>query len=708
MTRRHLLQSTLAFAGAPAPAADPWFDKPMRWAQLVFVEDDPGNYDMQLWVDYFRRTHADGACLAGGGYMAYYPTKVPFHHKSRWMKDGMDPFGDLVAACRKLNMAVIARTDPHATYQDAYEAHPDWIHVDEQGKKRRHWANPELWVTCALGPYNFEFMTDVTREIVQQYKVDGVFSNRWSGHGVCYCEHCQGNFKKASGFEIPRTRDPKNEPWRAYVMWRQQRLFELWRLWDSEIRKINPGACFIANSGGGALSTLDMKTVGELSPILFADRQARHGLLPPWGNGKNAKEYRSTLGNKPVGGIFSVGVEEAYRWKDSVQSPDEIAVWVADGIAHGLRPWYAKFNGKIIDKRWLDPVEKIYTWHWRNERYLRNEQSLAEVGLVYSQQSAWFYGGEQAQKKLEDHTLGWYQALVESRIPFEMVHDRMLDKLPYRTLILPNIAALSNAQCEQLRSFVNNGGSLIATYETSLYEEWGQPRKDFGLGDLFGCSYGGRIDARMQNSYLALDGPHPLLKGLNDTPRIVNTVGRVIVKPAGSSQSPLKLVASYPDLPMEDVFPRTKTSDEPQVYIRTVGKGRVIYFPGDLDRTYWEVLQRDHLSLLANAVDHAHRGRQPVEVTGPGMIDIAVWKQKSSLTVHLVNLTNPMTMRGTFREIIPVGKQQILLRVPPGRTAKAAKLLTKGIALPYRMVDGMLAAEVPGIDLHEVVAVDLT
>ena len=72
-------------------------------------------------------------------------------------------------------------------------------------------------------------------------------------------------------------------------------LFELWRLWDSEIRKINPQARFIANSGGGSMTTLDMKTISELAPTLFADRQSRHGLMPPWANGKNGKEFRRDL-----------------------------------------------------------------------------------------------------------------------------------------------------------------------------------------------------------------------------------------------------------------------------------------------------------------------------------------------------------------------------------------------------------------------------
>ena len=177
----------------------------------------------------------------------------------------------------------------------------------------------------------------------------------------------------------------------------------------------------------------------------------------PWANGKNGKEYRATLGSKAIAGIFSVGLEETYRWKDSVQSGPEIRMWVADGIAQGLRPWFVKFNAKPIDRRWLPVVEDLYKWHHKNERYLRNEEPLARVGMVYSQQTATFYGGENAHAKVEDHSLGYYQALVEARIPFEMVHDRLLDAAhldAFRVLILPNIAALSIEQCRQLQEYV--------------------------------------------------------------------------------------------------------------------------------------------------------------------------------------------------------------------------------------------------------------
>jgi len=719
------------------PATPSWVDKPMRWAQLTLVEDDPGKFDLQFWLDYFKRTRSDAVTLSAGGCVAYYPTEVPFHHRSTCLENS-DPFGDLVKGCRKLGMVVVARTDPHATYDDVRQAHPDWIAVDAEGKPRRHWASPEMWVTCGLGPYNFEFMTEVKKEIMARYRVDGIFINRWDGSGMCYCEHCRKNLKEATGHDLPRTNDPQDPARKAYIVWRQQRLFDLWQLWDREVRAINPNSCVIPNTGGGATSSLDMKKIGELAPTLIADRQARRGLTAPWANGKNGKEYRSTMGRKPIVGIFSVGVEEPYRWKDSVQSDAEIRIWVAEGTANGLRPWFTKFSGVLHDPRWLKVVEDIYQWHHRHEKYLRNERPLARVALVYSQQTAWFYGGPRAQQKVEDHALGWYQALIEARIPFEMVHDQLLDAEhigQFKTLILPNIAALSDAQCQQLRDFVQRGGSLIATCETSLYDEWGVRRKDFGLGDLFGLRFTGRVEERMQNSYLRLENDpvtgkrHPILAGLEDAPRIINGVYRVEVEPTQPFPNPpLTLIPSYPDLPMEKVYPRVLKTDLAQVYLcefvaadvrrltssnpkseirnPKLSAGRLVYFPWDIDRTFWEVLSVDHGKLLRNAVRWATNEEPLVTVTGPGVLDVTVWEQKHSMAVHLVNLTNPMMMKGPFRELIPVGEQKVSVRFAGKGRPRRVHLLTAGKAPRFTIAGEYLRLAVPSILCHEVVAVD--
>src|ERR1039457_6723996 len=148
MPWQQLAATELPAATLPVPT---WVEKPMRWAQLTLVEDDPGKFDLQFWLDYFKRTRSDAVCLSAGGCVAYYPTQVPFHHRSAWLGD-RDVFGELVSGCRKLGMVVIARTDPHATYDDVKAAPPDWIAVGADGQPRRHWASPAMGVTCGLGP----------------------------------------------------------------------------------------------------------------------------------------------------------------------------------------------------------------------------------------------------------------------------------------------------------------------------------------------------------------------------------------------------------------------------------------------------------------------------------------------------------------------------------------------------------------------------
>ena len=719
MNRRHFIRNSsvlggvVSMAGTPAmanilsPLDEPWFDKSMRWAQLAFVENDPGNYDPDFWLSYFKRIHADGALLSAGGVVAFYPTNVPLHHRSAWLGNS-DPVGDMVNGCRKMNMSVILRTDPHATRQDMYDAHPDYIAVTVDGQKRRHWANPDLWVTCALGPYNFDFMRQINIEIMQRYKPDAIFSNRWHGHGLCYCEHCKANFKNASGLDIPLKVNRLDPAYQKWLAWQTDRLKELWFLWDADIRKQQSTARFIPNGFPDKLLT------GKYADFFFADQQARKGVIPPWSNAMGAKELRGGLGMKPVIGIFSVGIEEEYRWKDSVQNDAEISIWVAECVSGGMKPCFVKFGAVIRDKRWMNSVEKMYQVYYKHEKYLRNIAPMARVAMVYSEQTNNKYGGKPWQESSRDHAHGMYHALVEDHMPFEMVNDKLLDAehlKPFKLLILPNIAALSNEQCDQIKKFVEGGGSIVATFETSLYDEEGKPRSDFGLADLLGISYDNAVEGPMRNSYLRLKPDaatkkfHPVVNGLEDAYKIINTVYQVKVKPNGNFPSPVTLIPTYPDLPMEDVYPRVEETDTRELYLREVGKGRVVYIPGDIDRTFWQLMATDHGRLLRNSIRWALNEDPLIDVKAPGVIDVAVWQQKKSMTVHLVNLTNPMMMKGPYRELIPVDAT-VSIKVPANKKVSAVNLLMAGIKPVFENKDGVIKVSVPKIMAHEIVALD--
>ena len=632
MKRREFLQMPAAAALMAAPAnAAPWFDRPMRWAQVAFVEDDPGQYDRAFWLDYFRRIHADAACISAGGCVAFYPTKIAGHYRSRFMKDGTDPFGDLVKGCRDLGMNVMARTDPHGVHDDVARAHPDWIHVNADGKPRKHWADPEYWVTCALGPCNFDFMTRVTEEIVSLYQVDAIFSNRWAGHGTCYCEHCRRNFREFSGgLDLPRTDDPHDPSRRKYIVWHEARLFELWRLWGARIKAINPNAAFIANSGGGALSDLDMKTIGELVPTLVADspgaprphaavgrRQERQGVS------RHARPQTHLRHDqrRPRGALPLEGLRAEWR-----RDPPVDDGWRGPGTAPVVHQIQRQARGPALAAGGWTTFSTGTTA--TNATSATRTRSPASASCIRSRRRR----SMAVRRRMRGwrttrsaSTRHWWSRACRSTWCMTACSTRPTSVASGRSL-LPNIAALSDAQCAQIRAFVERGGSLVATYETSLYNEWGDRRTDFGLASLFGASYAGRLEGPIQNSYLKIEGRHPLNAGLEDAGRIVNGVHRVHVRPNGESIAPpITVIPSYPDLPMESVWVRPFASHDAGVFAREVGKGRVVYFPWDIDRTFWEVMSIDHLRLLANAVAWATNEAPVVTVKGKGIFDLAVW-----------------------------------------------------------------------------------
>ena len=119
MNRREFIQAstlgvlacTAAVSEAPDSKQDAWCGRPMRWAHLAFIENDPGNYAPAFWLDYFYSIHADGACLSASRCAALYPAKIPLRHRTKWLGDS-DPFGDLQAFNESLALSTKAGVDP--------------------------------------------------------------------------------------------------------------------------------------------------------------------------------------------------------------------------------------------------------------------------------------------------------------------------------------------------------------------------------------------------------------------------------------------------------------------------------------------------------------------------------------------------------------------------------------------------------------------
>ena len=680
-----------------------WYTTATRWAQLTLAEDDPIKFDPAQWIDIFRRTRSNAACLSAGGYIAYYPSKVPLHYVSRFIGDS-DPFGTLVEGARKLGMHVMARVDPHAIHQDAADAHPEWIAVDEDGKPRRHWAFPDVWVTCAYGDYNAKFMPQVIEEITRRYDIDAIFANRWQGHGVCYCESCRSRFREAAGLELPRSADAADPAWQAWVKWRRDVLTTLVVEWDEVVKAGRPHASFIPNMGSASLQEFDLAVIEKHCPFLVVDHQARQGVELAWSAGRAGKRMRAGFPDRPAVLITSVGLEEN-RWKDSVQTGDEIQLWVDDGTVQGMAAWFTKFNGVVPDTRWITPMAEAFGRHADIAEAFAATSATAEIALIDPATTHRLWPREQ-HARAEVHDLGVYHALVEARLPFEMISDQRLtleNLKRFKLVVLPNAACLSDGQCAALRSYVENGGSLVAAYETSLRDETGKSRQDFALADVFGAHLTSPARGVVKNTYVALGDAHPINRGYDGANRIIGGTYLLGIEAQPGTDSPFLYVPDFPDLPMEEVYPREEPHGAAAVARETGRGGRVVYIPWNIGEVFWQSLALDHERLLENAVRWALGKAPDVTVRGTGIIDLAVRTAPGQTVVGLLNLTNPMMMKGPLRSVLPIGPQTVSVIAPQGASHATARLLIGGESLPVARRDNRYEVVVPGVARMEVV-----
>jgi len=722
----------------------PWYRRTYRWGQTNLTEIDPLRYDAAWWREHWRRTRVQGIIVNAGGIVAYYPSKLP-QHRAQFLGE-RDLYGEIVALARQEGLVVLARMDCNRTDESFYVEHPDWFALDAEGRPYRQ---GELYVTCINSAYYDEFIPAVIREIVERSHPEGLTDNSWSGldrDHICYCPNCIRRFRAATGHVLPKAKDWDSPAYRQWILWNYARRLEVWDLFNRTARKAGgPDCLYLGMNGGDIISQAarfrDYKAILERSEILMLDFQARSNARGFQANGECGKLIHQVMGwDKLVPESIAHYQAGQPTFRLASKPEPEVRMWAVEGFAGGIQPWWHHIGAYHEDRRQYRVAEPIFRWHEAHQEYLVNRIPIATVGVLWTQRNVDFYGRDSGQEKVGLPWQGIGQALIRARIPYLPVHADHVerDSEQFAVLVLPNVGALSDEQCRSIRRFVKRGGSLVATGESTLYDEWGDRRADFALADLFGAhathahhGSSAATDPSWENwgrhTYLRLapelrakvygprtgDEPapcgvrHPVLAGFDEVD-ILPFGGRLeVVRALPSALVPLTFVPPFPIYPPETSWMRTPRTSLPCLVLNEVaGGGRVAYLPADLDRCFARDNLPDHGDLLANIIRWAANGRLPLAVEGPGLLDCHLYQQPGRLVLHLVNLTSAGTWRAPVHELIPVGPLVALVQLPAGVAGKAARLLVADAAAKVEVSDGWVRVEVPSVDDHEVVVIE--
>ncbi len=735
----------VTFAGDNNPAtqkssenAIPWYRRVTRWGQINITLDTANNFDIAWWRSFWKKTHTQGIVLNAGGIYAYYPTKITNHYKAPLLGDN-DLFGDLCKAAHEDGLVVFARMDSGSCVEQYYNVRPDWFAIDAEGKPYR---SGDRYITCVNSPYYKEHLPAVLTEIVTTYHPEGVTDNSWAGLGLrqpCFCENCRKEFRDKTGKDIPRSTDWNDPVFREWIDWNYKRRAAIWEFFTKTTKAAGGPDCTWAGMVSGQVISSgdfrDLKDLCDRADIMMLDHQSRRDNAGFQQNAEAGKYIHGMLGWDKI----APESMRIYSPRLTSQTPQEAEMWMIEGFAGGIAPWWHTVSGYHEDRRRYDTVPPVYNWHKNNEVYLFNRKPVASVGVLWSQGNTTWFGRNDTSNTVDLPWRGIIQSLVRARIPFIPVHADHIDReaANLKTLILPNYGAMTDEHVASVKRFVDGGGNLFATGESSLYNQYGDRRSDYALGDIFGAHAIQRQSAQTAESprgaagssyhtHLRLtpelgrnvDGPkngkepdvtgerHPVFKGFDKTDILPFGGMLEAVKVDSGAQVLMTFIPVCPTMPPEDAWMRVKKTDIQGLIVNTIAAGsRIAFMPADIDRQFARNNYPDHGNLLANIIRWVSKDEIPLVVEGAGLVDCNLYQQPGRMILHITNLISAGTWRGPIDEYIPIGPISVRVKLPKDVAGKNLKMLVSGQKSVPSVRNGWSEFKVSSILNHEVIVI---
>jgi hypothetical protein len=687
----------------------PWYRRIKRIGQTNFNEKDPQNANVTQWADYWASAKVDAVALSVSGPVAFYPTEVPFFHRSAYL-NGRDLFGECVSAAKKCGLRVYGRMSPDIQWADRklLEAHPLWFRRNQDGSLQS--SAPNIAFTCQFSGQFTEQQPAILRELNARYEIDGIYMNGWPTMQVCYCENCR------------KIGDPHSPEYKAALM---SSATDLINLYKKIVMEKSPDNFYSCNLGGGLKEWgLDQWQLTREALWLTADNQSRSEVIAPvWQDAQQVKFAHALMGGRPVAAVSASYTRAGQiAWRNVTDTSAEPECRMAQTAAAGGIVWYHWLGleqGFNQDRRWQKPGRDFLSWHARHDKHFHNVGSLARVAILASPRSVALYKAATTEDKT-DAIQGIYAVLVEARIPFDFVHEEELNSesgqerlAMYAALILPNVALLSDAQCNALERYVARGGSLVATFETGLYDETGKPRPDFALGNLFGISKAGSRNRSTASATDPMTSVHlqsirqrgPITAGFEDTEWIAGPEWSIPLAPIADPI--MTMMNPYPVYPPEAVYTREAPTNSPSVVLQEKGNSRLAYLAGDMDASYWRLDNADLGLQLRNVIQWVLHDKNPVLVGGEGLMEVCAWKTEPGFAVHMLNYNGPNAFRGRMRTPVTLGPQIVRLELPLDAKIRSASLLWAERPLEFRQHGRTVAFTVPSVKAYEVAALEV-
>jgi hypothetical protein len=533
---------------------------------------------------------------------------------------------------------------------------------------------------CQDNPSYVQYFKGVIR-LVAASGHDGAYIDWTKVHeGTCYCKHSVIAFKKylrenvSADFlkkrygitDISQIEPPLDNTmalWREWLRFRSWSLTEFQKAIRAEARKINPNFLLSGNINGGAYGNMaytngdDMEMMGVVEDFLYSEIQEGLNSVP-------RVEGETKICNSGPLKFLAASAMQKPVWMYCIQPstpkpiPNENALFnliklnIAEAFAnHNTFSVVRETFGEPISPKVHNGAEQIYAFFKENEQNLigaklaANTAIFCSINQFYSDEFSYF---NPASRVLADNGIAHVMTVERDFSASELAK--------YKTLILPYVPLMSDAQIKIISEFVQNGGGLVVMGLSSLKDENGLPRRNIGLSDLLGFN--------LQNA--------PVIVTRKEIGK-----GRVVFIP----MNPIPVGRGDTE--------NTPLPDDHMMY----GQGK---FPDGI---------KDAFAALAEAVEWAADNKLSGKLLAPYTVEMTTMEQKEKnlQLVHLVNYQ--VTLDGV---VTPAENARVRLLIPENKKISRLTIgspINNTTTIDYEVKENYIEFAVPSFEIYSLATV---
>lgn len=633
-----------------------------------------------------------------------------------------DLLAETIAACKPKGIKVIAyiSTGHKLAWSMVTEDHPEYAQKTTPGGQpsRSHmFVGEDHGTVCWMTPYREAYL-DYVEHVVRDYDIDGIYFDKWDpyyfwpGKRLCYCDGCRTGFREATGLEIPyheHDKDYTDEELKTidkYHHWYTEKyMTEVVEKVRALVKSYKDIPLISNINDPRRMAGQDPRVLSSMDAFLYergnSMLERAEGVGVPRSVGLDIWPYIGVYHNWPRLAFQGVNYQQE----------------IFTNLMFGAGSIIAQPTGYVPDTENREYVRYPFGIIENHEKLLAGLKSRPYIGVVFAYESpkshvqrGWLSGTTDVRTS----TRGAFAACLYQHLQVGSISEFVLDDpallKTYPVLYLANIPFLSPARVKNITDYVNNGGCLIASYGTTLFDAAGDRQKQFDLGELFSVRpvtpHGELAD--IVRSYESMIG------GPNDLYLMATKGNKMIAGKEWDDKlfplwyyEPVEVLDGGKVL-MDIVTGPDRKAVLPGVVMSTHGKGRVIYCASGLESLY------DHEGpdiigdLLAEFVKTVSPHEAPYTLTAPSCLLANLTEKENQLVLHLTNWTGNKFEKPWWNEyyLPPVRNVRLRIRIPDGKEVRSVSTLVKA-KYEKKVAGRYVEVFLPEVEAYQAVVVEL-